>query len=448
MFHGSIPGPMRQIVHETVRQWPNASGVWVACCGNFTIERSIADLRIPMHSSDVTIFSSAAGRWLAGEPTRVYPRDATIEAMPWFTDVLDDGVGTVAALMLGTRFLGSWKKAQAGHPFHARNVDSYRRQWEKVHADTVDKITKNRITLASYDAEDVMTWIDKVPEDGTLCSFPPFFAGDYTNMFAPLDAHFEWDPPPFTELGHDDKDVLLERLLDRPQWVVGLHEERPELADHLRGRVQTANRGVPIYVYASGGPTRVVIPQQLTEPVKAPRLGPTADIEGPLRLVPLTSGQFSTLRSQYMSRHIKPGSPALAVAVVCDTGVIGCFAYSPPKYTPGELYMLSDFPVAPTKWKHLAKLVIAAALSSEAKRLAERSMSMRLTSLLTTAFTQRPASMKYRSIMKLRSRKEDPPNSEYRYQLNYAAPLGAWTLEEGLAMWRKRWGATPEGGTS
>lgn len=42
-FQGTIPGPMRAIVHETAVGWPRGL-VYVPCCGNFTIERSLAGM--------------------------------------------------------------------------------------------------------------------------------------------------------------------------------------------------------------------------------------------------------------------------------------------------------------------------------------------------------------------------------------------------------------------
>ena len=52
------------------------------------------------------------------------------------------------------------------------------------------------------------------------------------------------------------------------------------------------------------------------------------------------------------------------------------------------MYLLSDFPVAPVDYKHLAKLVLYAALSKESKRLAERITRRRCASLVTTAFSK------------------------------------------------------------
>lgn len=82
-----------------------------------------------------------------------------------------------------------------------------------------------------------------------------------------------------------------------------------------------------------------------------------------------------------------------------------------------------------------------AALSHEARLLAERRLAQRWRSLVTTAFSQHPVSMKYRGVMTLITRAEtsspDLPGGR-GYKLTYGGALGAWTLAEALASWRAK----------
>ena len=80
-------------------------------------------------------------------------------------------------------------------------------------------------------------------------------------------------------------------------------------------------------------------------------------------------------------------------------------------------------------------------MSVEAKQLVQRPLAHLVTSLSTTAFTNRPVSMKYRNLMKLGSRKP-AEDGAHEFQLQYEGPMGEWTLQEGLKMWSDRWGAT------
>jgi hypothetical protein len=68
----------------------------------------------------------------------------------------------------------------------------------------------------------------------------------------------------------------------------------------------------------------------------------------------------------------------------------------------------------------------------------------RVSAVATTAFSKRPVSMKYRGLFRLTSRQNidaDDPMNGYAaggFMLNYLADYGRWTLQEGLAEWKKR----------
>ncbi|WP_372407462.1 hypothetical protein [Streptomyces luteireticuli] len=441
MFHGSIPTDLRAIIHEHAGTWPGqATDVYVGCSGNFTIERVLAHSGLTLHSCDVQLYSSAIGWYLAGGTLPISLRDESAEELAWLEPYMDGRAGTLAVIMLGSRWL-QWVGREQ-HPYYGRMLRAYRDQFERLHAQTVAKIETLPLRLGSYQAMDVNEWLaTQVPEDAPVITFPPFFAGDYEQQFAALDQHFAWPEPTYPTLDDTAKATLIDRVTSRRHFILGLHFDVEELTPYLRGQVQTANRGVPINVYSSVPRSRIVRPAQRLEPVTSPRLAPGRRLGERLRIAPLTMGQFATVRSQYMSHRIRPGTPTMALAVLVDDALVGAFAFSSPKYDPHSVYLLSDFPVAPTSYPRLAKLVLYAALSTEAQFLAQRTMNGRLTHMTTTAFTERPVSMKYRGLLSLRSRK-DSTDPAYRYQLDYGSELGRWSLADGFAEWRRRHGQT------
>ena len=178
--------------------------------------------------------------------------------------------------------------------------------------------------------------------------------------------------------------------------------------------------------------------------------------------------QFQTLRSEYMNPFIRPGSASLAIGVMVDGLLAGVFAFSTAPSPgamadPSRIYMLSDFPVAPTDYPRLSKLVLYAALSRESQLLAERAARRRIRHVYTTAFSNRPASMKYRGLFSLHNRVENPtaraawgqhidaehdPYYSQKYELNYIAPIGAWDLAGGLALWVRKHGMRERDGNA
>lgn len=437
MFQGTIPQPMRAIVRETAGSWPRGA-VYVPCCGNFTIERSLAGMGFALHSSDVSIYTTAMGRWLTRQPVGVRLREESTEQLGWLADSLDDGVGTVATLMLGTRFLASVNREGL---WHQRVVRSYREQWETKHAETVQRLSGSDVELASYEVEDVRSWLQKVPRDAPVCSFPPFYGGGYEKLYEPLNEHFTWSAPEYQPLSDADVVEVLGAITDRPYWLTASNHDVPDLHRYLRGVIQPTPRAAPFYVYASQAPARVVAPRQPIEPVTAPRLRRGEELVGPITLAMLKPGQFNALRSRYLNPRITPGAAPLAVAVKDGAGrILGVFAMAPSSYTPDEAYLLSDFAVAPSDYPRLSKLVVLAATSAEARLMCQRAFSRRIRAVSTTAFSNNPVSMKYRGLLKLTKR---GPSNEggWKFQLQYRGVAGEHTLAEALETWAKRWGA-------
>ena len=437
MFRGSIPAELRSIVAEASQGW-TSSDVYVGCSGNFTIERVLQG-RFALHSNDVQLYSCAVGGYFSGSPLDLSVRDGQREEWGWLDAYLGTPIDTLATVMLSTEMLVGHASENA---YLRRMRDGYRRQWPALHARTTERIEGQTLRLESYLPGDVMAFVETVPDDQTFACFPPFFAGDYEAMYASLGEVFTWQPPEY-ELYEPAEALttLLERMRTKRHWLLGTRMEQPDLADELLGIVRTTNRGVPIYLYGDSQARRFVRPRQNLEPVLLTRLQPGETLAPPLFLSILTGGQFATLRSQYMNALIEPGEPSLCVAVHSRDRLLGVFAYSTAPsfaqwgaYLPMPyIYLLSDFPVAPVTEDRLSKLIVYAAMSSEATLLAERTHNHRVRSIVTTARTRRRQSMKYRGPMRLLNHKDDP---KFGNELNYGAAMGKWTLQEAYERWR------------
>lgn len=287
--------------------------------------------------------------------------------------------------------------------------------------------------------------MDKAPQEQGFISFPPFYAGDYEGMFKNLEKLFLWKKPEYQIFNEERLGQLVRKTTSKAYWLFGTRFNLPDLSRHLVGKVRTTNRGVTFYVYSSHNEKVLVMPNQETEQCMIPRLQCDEDIGDVMSIRILTSGEFSSLRSQYMNRNIKPGMPTIILGVLVDNKLIGCFAFSMAPTQANwnshiigpHAYLLSDFPVSPSKYKRLAKLVLYAALSKESKLIAERSANKRQNSVVTTAFSMNPESMKYRGLFdKLNCAEEE--GDYYRYKMNYGSLLGRWTLLEGLNEWKAK----------
>lgn len=453
MFNGTVPQDMRQIVHEAAGSWTDGADIAIGCSGNLTIERTLLGTlaghngpsrTFRLHSNDVTAYSCALGWYFAGQPVPFRLREESRELLDWIEPYLDDAASTVAVLMQGTRFL-QWV-GRVGR-YYERMVAAHREQFDRLIEQTVARLESTSLRLASYTAADVRAWLQDVPTDWPTILFPPFFANDYADMFAPLDTHFDWPAPEYGELDEAGKEQLIAAVTDRPNWLLGLHQRWPDLDPYLCAEVQTAQRGVPIHLYSSTTVRRLVRPNLKHAQVPMPKVSRHIDLTAGSRLTlhPIRSlEQFNSLRSQFMSRTINPGKPLQTVAVAVDGHIVGAFAWMPPKHEPHTAYLLSDFPVPWTRHRRLSKLVVMAALSTEARALLQQFVPKQMTHVLTTAYSNNPKSAKYGrgTGMTLHSRTEGVEQTDgiHRYQLEYRAAFGSRSLADTFALWIKKHG--------
>lgn len=445
MFQGSIPPDMRNILNQIVTSW-DCADIAVACSGNLTVERVLDESkRFAIHGCDVSIYSCCLGLYFASLPFRLQLRPQYQDTFGWLEVGLDSPAGALATLMLASDFTKGINASGElkNNRYYTRLIDGYQTEWPLLLEKTITRIEAVNLQLASFHAGDATPWLTTLPEDYGVISYPPFFAKGYEVMWRGLDILFDWDKPAFKEIFEAERQQFLDALMNRPYWMFGTSYLIPEYKPFLSGMSMTTNRGVPIHVYASKGDRRIVVPVQKTAPVLNPRLTPGITIGDHIKLSLLTAPQFQALRSQYMNAAIKPAAASAAYAVLVDGLIVGVFAFQMafdnPLVDANTLYLLSDFAVAPSDYPRLSKLVLYAALSAEAKQLAERVARRRVKHLFTTAFSDNPISMKYRGIFDLVNRKAVDQAGEKKYALNYQAAAGQWSLAQGLATWKQKY---------
>lgn len=456
MFQGTIPSNVQMMLGEIVGSW-NASDIYVGCSGNFTVERVLHNhAKARLHGNDVTAYSCLIGDYLAGNELGARFNPKYDGPMSFVEKYITDDASVIAVTLILSK-LADALKSKKRNAYYERLIQAYKDQWETIFASQYNLVLALPKMLTSFCRGDVCEWVKGLDKSqGFICHLP-FYKGGYEKMFAAIEDVIAWAPPEYEMIDQEKIHALFEEAMGFRHFLFVINKEMPELKKNLIGLAQTTNRGTPLYVYANHDRSRIVMPSQKATTPAIARLGQNDDVGETISLVKLQSAEFQGLRSQYLNPHIKPASESLALGVVVDKKLVGAFAVSvaptmgnfDKHVSTPTVYLLSDFPVAPSKYKRLAKLVLYAALSKESKLIMEMLSNRRARTLITTAFSKKPVSMKYRGLFDLVSKKEldgvdenETDMSKIYYgsgfQLNYAAPLGAWTLQEGLALWKKK----------
>jgi hypothetical protein len=456
MFKGSIPATMRRMLREVIDSW-HVDALAVGCSGNLTIERSLADTAIALGGNDVNIYSCTVGQALAGQDRPLAVNPAWQAEFGWMGDYLDTPVDRAATMIVASDMLdGPQLGTTKDRPYFQARRRGFTAQWPRLHAGTAQRLAAIR-PLEEWHTGDVGEWLDQIG-DRPFASFPPFWGGGYERMFANLSAVFDWDEPSYPTLTPDRIDGLLAAMTDRPHWCLGLLERHEHLEPRYIGRSVTTAGGLPIHVYASSGPSRVVVPRTPTEPAGLATLTRGDRLTGDLNLRVLPFPQFESLRRRYLDPSIRGTATPDACFVLCDGDrVLGAFGLQGDAPTIGgvaavrsllgvrhhpAVYLLSDFAVAPVDYPRLSKLVVMAVVSAEVHELAERLLRRRWRGVATSVFSDNPVSMKYRGVMDLVDRQplkgRGRSGSDKPWRLNYAAALPRWTLAEAWSEWSKR----------
>jgi hypothetical protein len=425
MFTGAINADARAVVAEIA---PALKGqqIYIGCSGNFTIERIFAGIGIlstSLHSNDVSLYSCAIGAHLSGKALRLGIRD---ERLKWLEPYLAPGPGRLATLLLATTAL---EFGYGKTPYHTRMWDAYLRRWPQLHEDTTAKLTTalQGLTLGGFQAADVVDFMAQCPQDAAAISFPPTYVKGYERLYKHMQRAFDWDEPQYQMFDAKRFETLVEIMTSKHTWLIAKDEPIAKLQDHEIARLQTTNRAKTVHVYSNRGLCRLTTPHQNLEAVNLPRLteGP---VEGRLVIASIAGTQLNYLRSQYLSGAIAPAPAMWNFACIAGEKLAGAFAFQTDQWGLADVYLFSDFAVT-SSIPRLSKLILAAILSTEMQTLLMQKLGRRIHTIATTAFTDKPVSMKYRGLFELTKRKEG--------QLTYIAKAGRWTLEEGLAWWKK-----------
>lgn len=466
MFRGSVPRPVMQLMMEYVDDWGPTPDIYIGCSGSFTVERYLQDSGARLHSNDVLLYSAAVGNYYSGNPMDLVLTESGREDMPWMEKYLGDPLRDLAAMHVASNLAITVGKAHDGSPYYRKLIDAYESQFDTMHEQMIEQIKNFSMKIDSYDSEDVLTWLDRVPEDAAVVAYPPFQATGAASYFQKdytvLERLFDWQPPEYQLLEKDTLTELYLKIAEREKWTFAVNKPVEELADYLVAKIQTTNRSPHIHVYSSHGQKRIITPHQSTTQLPYEHIGPEDELGDEMKLIPITGDQFQGLRSMYMNKGIKPGAADLALAVIVDDLFVGAIAWSwaPTfadwgKYVPPPVaYLLSDFPVDSSSYTRLSKLIVASAKSVEAQKLLTRYGKRPYRSFTTTAFSKNPVSMKYRGTLKLLKREENdaykssyadnlPEEDSYYsrpWNLQYGDSFGEETCTEILAQWKKKHG--------
>lgn len=430
MFQGVVGAELREWFRVNEAAYAGKE-VWVGCSGNFTIETVLSTAERPpakIISSDVSLYSTALGSYYTDQGRLAV---GLKEGWGW----LERYIGTdedIAAAVIVIQEMGGYSSRRTA--YHRRMWQHFVDNFAKYHRGVLGRIRKRKkmLNVSEYRAEDVKAIVRQVPKEAVFMSFMPFYTGGYARMFKIFDEVFEWNQPPYEVLDVERKSALVGEMVDSLQYIHIEDGERTELP--LVASV-CGGRNVPVYLYSNIPECQPEYYRRLPTKWKRPPyeiLGPDNVIENKnpeVKIVELGVEEFAFIRDQQLNKNIIPAEPSWRYGVFLEDVLVGVLGWI--RGHDGEsYYLLADIPVRHNIFKRLSKLMCAIARTKHMGDILRQKTGMLWDTFKTTAFTQRPVSMKYRGVFELqcRNRKEG--------KLTYGSQF-SWSLSKAVKKWKK-----------
>jgi hypothetical protein len=398
MFYGAVP---KEAIEQVTRVVPFARyrDVFVGCSGSFRFDRAVKqvhpDCRI--HSNDVSLLSCSIGALAVAEP---FPmsfkgRLAFIEGhLAGQAPIARAAAIQVAQEMAKYRGQNAYALAHWQH-------------YEDRFAEFLELSTRKlaeymgHLDIASYYPGDFRDQAGRaLAAGGVMASFPPTYKNDYEKLFRFVDENADWNRPAYRIWDPKDVEGWIDELKASGVNYCVLVEHK--LARH---EPRTVFHGSlkPVYTYSNEGGSSVKRPKRPATPfayrtVDVDALTPQSRVE----IVNATSKQMNFLKDSHLAKEIQHTEGLANHLVFLDGGLAGGFIYTRSKFGDNRLYLLCDFSLgAKTR---LSKLIVMLATSEITIRRMEIQLQLRIEMLVTTAYTTRPVSMKYRGVFDLLKR--------------------------------------------
>jgi hypothetical protein len=416
MFAESVPKP---VLEQVVRVFPldAFSEVYVCSSGSFRFEQTIAQAStgVRIVGSDVTLLPCALGTLAASGKSVGFEFVERLAFVERLLSGESDAV-RVAALLVACE-MGRYTGPSE---FAALHLGHYERGFSAYLSRASEKLAGflGGLRLDGFFPRDPREHAAQAIQRGAAVVGSPALkgSGDAASRF--LARNTRWAAPAWNQLDADDVAAWV-RELDAAGAAYCVLTQVPVEGLRPAAAFSTTSRRT-VHVYARTPSSSYARQAYSLKPfkydaVQAEDLRPESRVE----ILPIGAGEMNFLKERYLSKNIAHVPGHLNFLVYVDRKLAGGFIYTRAKHDPTKtLYLLSDFSVS--RERRVSKLIALLATCKLTVGIAERKLLIAVQHIVTTAFTDKPISMKYRGIYELTGR--GPGHLQYASAVRRQSP--------------------------
>lgn len=428
MFIGSLPKKVIQqaMSHIDLSNW---IGVHVCCSGSFKIEQAIRSVNttIPLHSNDVSLISSIVGYAKTGlEVVFNFKND-----LDYLNKYLSTDAETQLALIAYAMQLGKYK---SDNQYCNTRRDFLEREIEAIIQSNKERAKKylEQISISSFFCGDFIQHIEAAKDSGSgVMVFAPTYKGGYERLYKVINDNVDWASEPSYEI-YDPKQThdIIERLYDENRDFIFFADQQ---YDDIKPTMVYEGSNKPIFAYTNSRKSSIRRDSNRARAFKYTAIDTNLIGEkSKVTAVVATSEAMNFLKDIYLAKGIKHKNGMFNVLFYVDGMLAGGAIYSLPQFGDKlrQIYILSDFSLS--RRRKVSKLIAMLATSKQIIDYINKKYFINIERVLTTAFTKKPVSMKYRGIFRLDAKKDG--------FLNYSSEVRDKTLDEIYGEWFRKYG--------
>ncbi len=431
MFVGAINSKIKNLIFSEKSLFRNRK-VCVGCSGNFTVEQILSGLDCEIWSNDISLYSSLIGHHLVGNDMRIEVRDP---GYSWLSPYIETGgISRIAAVSLLFEML---KNEKGSNLNQIRMYDHTRNHFDAYHEQSCVRIARamEAIRISRYTTTDVHDLYDNLPPEWIRLAFLPTYVAGYEKLYARLESVLSWDRPFYEILTEERYEETVAFMRSGSYLYLSDHDRREEglFAVVKTGRLRN------VYLYSNLLFRKAyVVPCTKSKPGAFPYLPHEHQISPSSRIsfLPTDNLHMNYYKDLFLKKGIDHTQGVFPLLVFLDGYLFGFLMFDVIRYGMDQekatrgIYLLSDFVIASPIQK-LSKLLLWITRSRELQELLREKFLQPVDFILTTAFTKKPVSMKYRGVYSLAKRGEG--------FLQYTAPCGTINTQEALQTWIRKY---------
>lgn len=428
MFVGSLSKKVCwQMLHfGKLEEWGN---VFVGCSGSFRIESvlsgAIKTCRI--FSNDVSFLSCAIGHAALGRPFKAQYSGELAFLTPYGGT---DALHAIAAAGVALEYAAT----SANNEYGRQKRQEIIRQAPLMFEHNLDKAKKlvDSLALTDFFPGDFRQQIVRAVEaGGGFIAFAPTYRGGYESQYKVLNENIAWDAPSYEiwdprntgdlvtqcETAHIPYLIFSDRLLEIKQPSFFFE-----------------GSGHPVYAYGKA-PASLRRDSIKVQPFRYKPIDPAQlHQNSAVQIAEVSSPCINFLRSIYLTKGISFKNGMANFLVLIDGMVAGGIIYSQSRYGDRnrEVYVLSDFSLR--RERRLAKLIAMMSTCRALISILNKRWLVKLDTVSTAVFTNKPVSMKYRGVFKIKNK--HGKNGSIYYQ-SYVREM---TQQEIYQLWWDKYG--------